>query len=273
MHRGIAWDKVENPDPQSTPKVLPLFEEYTPPATYPEEVEETLGIPIEVEPLDETPLEDLGLNTCNHDIPLSSREIPSIDEPEPQPQPLTNYPSSDVSLGEEKGPEPPIKPHSSDSFRTKVVDNLTIHTPPSLHVASSHPKDMYCYYCPCINDPKKHYGFKPGLLGSGSLGVDFSNMEMMEDDWGLESKEVSFLGKGLNSPVRPKEVEKVRTKETHHLEHIIQQPIFQHATFSYNNGMYRYYHPYLNSSVGGPPLYLLNKGRVRLVTRTKTSAF
>ncbi|GJT42877.1 hypothetical protein Tco_0951592 [Tanacetum coccineum] len=51
MHRGIAWDKVENPDTQK--------------------------------PLDETPLEDLGLNTCNHDIPLSSREIPSIDEPEP----------------------------------------------------------------------------------------------------------------------------------------------------------------------------------------------
>ncbi|GJR42584.1 hypothetical protein Tco_1310687, partial [Tanacetum coccineum] len=68
---------------------------YTPPATYPEEVEETLGIPIEVEPLDETPLEDLGLNTYNHDIPLSSREIPSIDDPEPQPQPLTNCPSSD----------------------------------------------------------------------------------------------------------------------------------------------------------------------------------
>ncbi|GKD43983.1 hypothetical protein Tco_1268628 [Tanacetum coccineum] len=77
-------------------------------------------------------------------------------------------------------------------------------------MASSHPKDTYCYYRPCIDDPMKHYGFKPGLLGhSGSLGVDFSNMEMIEDDWGLESKEVSFLGKGLNSPVRPKEVEKV----------------------------------------------------------------
>ncbi|GJY51558.1 hypothetical protein Tco_0442405 [Tanacetum coccineum] len=31
MHRGIAWDKVENSDPQSTPQVLPSFEEYTPP--------------------------------------------------------------------------------------------------------------------------------------------------------------------------------------------------------------------------------------------------
>ncbi|GKE53416.1 hypothetical protein Tco_1488572, partial [Tanacetum coccineum] len=90
MHRGIAWDKVENPDPQSTPQVLPSFEEYTPLVTYPEEVEKTLGILIKVEPLDETPLEDSGLNTCNHGIPLSSREIPSIDEPEPQPQPLPN---------------------------------------------------------------------------------------------------------------------------------------------------------------------------------------
>ncbi|GKD70110.1 hypothetical protein Tco_1324200 [Tanacetum coccineum] len=141
-----------------------------------QEVEENLGIPIEVEPLDETPLEDLGLNTYNHDIPLSSKEIPSIDEPEPQPQPLPNCLSLDVSLGEERVPEPPIKPHSPDSFRMKEVDSLTINTSPSPQVASSHPKDMYFYYHPCINDPKKHYGIKPGLLGkSASLGVDISN--------------------------------------------------------------------------------------------------
>ncbi|GJU64397.1 hypothetical protein Tco_1246232 [Tanacetum coccineum] len=210
MHRGIAWDKVENPDPQSTPQVFPSFEEYAPPVTYPEEVEETIGTPIEVEPLDETQLEDLGLNTCNHDIPLSNREVPSFDEPEPQPNPLPNCPSLDVSLGEERGPEPPIKPHSPDSFRMKEVDSLTINTPPSPHVATFHPKDTYCYYHPCIDDPKKHYGFKPGLLGHRrSLGVDFSKLEMIEDDLKLESKEVSFLGRGLNSPVRPKEVEKV----------------------------------------------------------------
>ncbi|GKB50210.1 hypothetical protein Tco_0900963 [Tanacetum coccineum] len=173
IHRGIAWDKVE--------------------------------------PLDKTlQLEDLGLNTYNHDIPLSSKEVPSFDEPKPQPQPLPNCPSLDVSLGEKRGPEPPIKPHSPDSFRMKVVDSLTIHTPLSPHVASFHPKDTYCYYHLCIDDPKKHYRFKPGLLGqSGSLGVDFLNMEMIENDWELESKEVSFLGRGLNSPVRPKEVEKV----------------------------------------------------------------
>ncbi|GJW17914.1 hypothetical protein Tco_0025350 [Tanacetum coccineum] len=192
------------------PTSLPSFKVYTPPVTYPEEVEETIGIPMEVEPLDETQLEDLGLNTCNHDIPLSSREVPSIDEPKPQPQPLCNCPSLDVSLEDERGPKPPIKPLSPDSFRMKVVYLLIIHTPPSPHLAHFHPKDMYCYYHLCINDPKRHYGFKPGLLGqSGSLGVDFSNLEMVEKDWELESKEVYFLGRGLNSPVRTKEVEKV----------------------------------------------------------------
>ncbi|GKC48431.1 RNA-directed DNA polymerase, eukaryota [Tanacetum coccineum] len=47
MHRGIALDKVENSNPQSTPQVLPSFEEYTPPVTSPKEVEENLGTPIE----------------------------------------------------------------------------------------------------------------------------------------------------------------------------------------------------------------------------------
>nr|GEX94853.1 hypothetical protein [Tanacetum cinerariifolium] len=90
MHRGIAWDKVENPNPQSTPQVLPSFEEYTPSVTYPEEVEETLGTLMEVEHLDETQLEDLGLNTYNHDIPLSYMEVLSLDESKPQPQTLRN---------------------------------------------------------------------------------------------------------------------------------------------------------------------------------------
>ncbi|GKE57948.1 hypothetical protein Tco_1497133 [Tanacetum coccineum] len=54
IHRGIAWDKVENSDPQSTPQVLPSFKKYTPPVTCPKEVEDTLGTPIEVEPLDKT---------------------------------------------------------------------------------------------------------------------------------------------------------------------------------------------------------------------------
>ncbi|GJZ79179.1 zf-CCHC domain-containing protein [Tanacetum coccineum] len=79
-------DKVDNPSPKSTLQVLLSFKVYTPPMTYPKEVEQTLGAPLEVEPLDKTQLENLVLNTYNHDIPLSSKEVPSFDELEPQPQ-------------------------------------------------------------------------------------------------------------------------------------------------------------------------------------------
>ncbi|GJY71855.1 hypothetical protein Tco_0475558 [Tanacetum coccineum] len=151
--------------------------------TYPKEVEETLGSPMEVEPFDQTKLEDVGLN--NHSIPISSREVPIFDEPEPQPQPLPNCTSLDISLGEERGLEPPIKPHIPDSFRMKVVDNLTIHTPPSPHMAYFHPRDISCYYHPCVDDPKQHYGFKPGLLGS--LTKSFSNSEVIYDEEKLRS--------------------------------------------------------------------------------------
>ncbi|GKA84117.1 hypothetical protein Tco_0805712 [Tanacetum coccineum] len=65
---------------ESTTQTLPSFEEYTPPMTYPEEVEKTLGTPLEVEPLNESKLEEVGLN-CNHNTPLSSREVPSFDGP------------------------------------------------------------------------------------------------------------------------------------------------------------------------------------------------
>nr|GEY46878.1 hypothetical protein [Tanacetum cinerariifolium] len=111
------------------------------------------------------------------------REVPSFNKSERQPLPLPNCPPLDVSLGIERGLKPPIKPQSPDSFRMKVLDNLTIHTPPSSLMASSHLMDLYCYYCPCIDDPRKHYRFEPGLLGhSGSLGVDFSKLEMIDDD-------------------------------------------------------------------------------------------
>ncbi|GKA96324.1 hypothetical protein Tco_0818419 [Tanacetum coccineum] len=191
------------------------------------EVKETLGTLMKVEPLDKAQLEDFGLNTYNNDIPLSSREVPSFDEPETQPKPLPNCPSLDVSLGEERGLEPPIKPNSLDSFK----------------MASFHPKDVYRYNHPCLDDPKKHYGFKPGLLGhSGSLGVDFSKLEMIEDDWELESKGVSFLGDALDLPNR---LGKDRNKETYHSEHLMEQLPFQHKGPSHHNGVYRYYHPHL----------------------------
>ncbi|GKC43693.1 hypothetical protein Tco_1061415, partial [Tanacetum coccineum] len=108
--------------PESTTQTLPSFEEYTPPVTNPKEVKKTLGTLIEVEPLNETKLEEIGLN-CNHNTPFNYREVPSFDRPEPQP--LLNNPSLDVSLGDVMGPEPPIKPHSPDSSRMKVIDYLT----------------------------------------------------------------------------------------------------------------------------------------------------
>ncbi|GKB22788.1 zinc finger, CCHC-type containing protein [Tanacetum coccineum] len=97
------------------------------------------GTPIEVEHLNKTKLEEVGLN-CNHNTPLSSREVPSFDGLEPQP--LLNSPSLD---------------------------------------------------------------------------------EMFDDDWGLESKEVSPQGEELSLFERPNEVERGRILEAHSLESIFPQ--------------------------------------------------
>ncbi|GJU07148.1 hypothetical protein Tco_1123578 [Tanacetum coccineum] len=61
-----------------------------------------------------TPHED------DEDVAYSS-EVPSFDELKPQPQPLPNCPFLEVRLGDERGPELPIKPHSPDNFRMKVI--------------------------------------------------------------------------------------------------------------------------------------------------------
>ncbi|GKB94733.1 hypothetical protein Tco_1340366 [Tanacetum coccineum] len=114
MHRGITWEKWKIQTHKVPPQVLPSFREYTPPATYPEEVEETLGTPIEVEPLDETQLENLGLNICNHDLPLSSREVLSFDEPEPQPQPFPSFPSLEMYTKNGVNPPAPNPAHNSN---------------------------------------------------------------------------------------------------------------------------------------------------------------
>ncbi|GJU24181.1 hypothetical protein Tco_1162802 [Tanacetum coccineum] len=99
----------------------------------------------------------------------------------------------------------------------KVIDYLTTQAPPSPHVANSHPKGVYSYCNPSIEDPKRHYGFKLGLLGKIiSLGVDVSNWEMFDDDWGLESKKVSPLGEELSLFDRPNKVE--RGRKAHLLE-------------------------------------------------------
>nr|GEX09582.1 hypothetical protein [Tanacetum cinerariifolium] len=76
-------DEAENPSPLSTTQVLLSFEIYTLPVTYLKEVEEAIEIPMKVEHLDHKKLEDLGLNTCNHDLFFSSWEVPSVDKSEP----------------------------------------------------------------------------------------------------------------------------------------------------------------------------------------------
>ena len=72
---------------------------------------------MEVEPLEQAPLEDIGLNTCNDNLTLSSREFPSVDEPEPQP--LHNLSYLDEHLGDKRGTDPPINQYYPGSFRMK----------------------------------------------------------------------------------------------------------------------------------------------------------
>ncbi|GKA84625.1 hypothetical protein Tco_0806220 [Tanacetum coccineum] len=124
-------DKAENISLQSTPQVLPSFEVYTPPVTYPEEVKATIGTSIKVELFDQTQLEDLGLNTSSPDLFLSSREVLSVDESEPQP--LPNFPSLDANLGDKRGTDPPINPYIPSSFRMKVVVCMLVFDYESLH--------------------------------------------------------------------------------------------------------------------------------------------
>ncbi|GJS07366.1 hypothetical protein Tco_0364162 [Tanacetum coccineum] len=200
MHRNIAWDKVENPNPQSTPQTLPSFEEYTPPVTYPKEVEKTLGTLIEVEPLNEIKLEEVGLN-CNHNIPLSSREASSFDGLGPQP--LLNNPSLDESLGYIIGP----KPHSLDSSRMKIVDYLTTQTPPSPHVENSHPKGVYSYYNPepgdgvTIHTRRRHTSSSDGTtyFKMASACTD-SNADLEDSFYDGESDSCRTLGDYPDKP-------------------------------------------------------------------------
>ncbi|GKA90143.1 hypothetical protein Tco_0811955, partial [Tanacetum coccineum] len=48
----------------------------------------------------------------------SFKEFPSVDEPEPQP--LLNFPSLDINLGDKRGTNPSINPYSPGSFRMKT---------------------------------------------------------------------------------------------------------------------------------------------------------
>jgi hypothetical protein len=230
-------DEVNNMSPQSTPQVLPSFDAYTPPMTYPKEVEKTIGAPIEVEPLNQAQLENIGLNTCNHNLSLSSKEVPSFDEPEPQPKPLPNLPSLDQNLGIEIGSDPPIKPYSPGSLRIKVVDSKPCREEVNIGVEN----DLTCLHHPFMIDHKKHYGFKPGLLGQdGSPTCNL--LKLIEND--------PFIGENLNPPINPIELSKVVMIGAHPFEHIIHLPLFPHVAYFHLKGVYCYYHPHLILSVG-----------------------
>jgi hypothetical protein len=230
-------DEVDKISPLSAPQVLPSFEAYTPPMTYPEEVEETIGTPIEVEPLDQAQLENKGFNTCSDDLSSSSKEVPSFDEPEPQPNPLPNLPSLDESLGIEKGPDPPIKPYSSGSFTLQVVDPKPCREEADIGVNY----DLTYLHHPFMIDHKKHYGFKPGLLGQDGFPTR-SLSKLIEDD--------PFLGENFNSPITPSELGKVMMKAAHPFKHIIHPPLSPNVAYFHHKGVYRYFHPHLFLSVG-----------------------
>nr|GEX76068.1 hypothetical protein [Tanacetum cinerariifolium] len=134
-------DKVDNPSPQCTPQVLPSVELYTPPVTPREEVEETIGILMEVEPLDHMKLKDLGLITNTHDHFLSFKGFPSVDEPKPQL--LPKFSPLDVNLRDKRGTDPPINQYSPGSFRIKVVKPFIIHTPPLPHMVYLNRNGVY----------------------------------------------------------------------------------------------------------------------------------
>ncbi|GJT97826.1 hypothetical protein Tco_1093344 [Tanacetum coccineum] len=72
---------------------------------------------MEVEPLYHTKLEDLGLNTCSHDLFPSSREFsPTFILVQGKPQPLPNFLSLDVDLGGKRGTDPPINPYRNNKW-------------------------------------------------------------------------------------------------------------------------------------------------------------
>ena len=187
--------------------------------------------------MDQTQLDEIGLNTCSHNLSLSSKKVPSFDEPEPQPKPLPNLLSLDENLGIEIGPDPPIKPYSTGSFTIKVIDSKPCGMEANIGV--SH--DLTYLHHPFMIDHKKHYGFKPGLLGQDGFPTR-SLSKLIEDD--------PFIGENFNSPIDKSELGKVMMKGVQPFEHIIHPPLLPHVAYFHLKGVYRYFHPHLILSVG-----------------------
>lgn len=101
--------------------------------------------------------------------------------------------------------------------------------------------NLTCLHHPFMIDCKKHYGFKPGLLGQdGSPTRSLS--KLIEND--------PFLGENLNPPINLIELGKVMMMGAHPFEHIIYPPLFPHVAYFHPKGVYRYFHPHLIQSVG-----------------------
>nr|GEX13304.1 hypothetical protein [Tanacetum cinerariifolium] len=78
-------------------------------------------------------LDDIGPATARQSSYLASASISNGTKGKE-----CNFPSLGVNLGDKRSSEPSIKPHSPGSFRMKIVEPLTIHTPPLPHTAYFH---------------------------------------------------------------------------------------------------------------------------------------
>jgi hypothetical protein len=178
---------------------------------------------MEVEPFYQIELEDIGLNACSDNLTPSSREFPSVDEPEPKSS--HNFPSLDIHLGDKRGADPPINPCSPGSLRIKVVNFKPCREEANIGVEHN----LTCLHHPFMIDYKKHYGFKPGLLGQDGFPTR-SLSKLIEDD--------PFLGENFNSPIDPNKLGKVMIKGAHPFEHIIHPPLFPHVAYFHPKGVY-----------------------------------
>ncbi|GJX23063.1 hypothetical protein Tco_0227508 [Tanacetum coccineum] len=68
---------------------------------------------------------------------------------------------------------------------------------------------------------------KAKLVGNEMVRVKIPRCMSWLGSTNAYDEPISSLGRGLNLPVKPKEVEKIRIKGAHHFEHIIQLPLFK----------------------------------------------
>jgi hypothetical protein len=97
---------------------------------------------------------------------------------------------------------PPIKPKDSGNLTLKVVDPKPCRE--EADIGTDH--DPTYLHDPFMSDHKKHYGFKPGLLGQDGFPTR-SLSKLIEND--------PFIGENFNSPIEQSELGKVMMKGVH----------------------------------------------------------